>query len=114
MSPVLITFLKQNMERWHANLRFIHKRGMLKPNNLNINKGILYRDSLSHLLFCISLILFSIELKSTNYRDKTTIKNKPFESLQNPVKRFRDDIGNLFCANVTFRKGLQVKKNNIP
>ena len=44
ISPVII-FLKHIMERWHANLRIIYEKGMLKINNPNVNNRIFQGDS---------------------------------------------------------------------
>ena len=107
---------------------------MLKTNNLNVNNGIFQCDSLSPLLFCITLILLSIEPKATDYGFKNMTKkinllfymddlklyaknDDDLESLLSTVKRFNDDIGIHFdldyYANITFKKALLVKSKNI-
>ena len=65
ISPVLITFLKYNMQRWQTNLRLIPEKGMFKTNNLNINNEIFPGDLVSPLLFFfIALILLPLKLRN--------------------------------------------------
>ena len=91
-------------------------------------------DSLSPLLFCISLIPLTLELKNSGYgykigedkfshlfyMDDLKLYGKDdneIEGLLKIVKGFSDDIGMEFgldkCAKVTFKRGKLTKKDNI-
>ena len=134
LSPTIIRFLQHNMRLWNANLRLNHANGITKTNSLRIKCGIFQRDSLSPLLFCISLIPLSIGLnhagygyqimgKSINhlfYMDDLKLfarNDSELTGLLDTVKHFCDDIGMQFgldkCAKATFTKGKIVKTENI-
>ena len=133
-SPILINFLKESMKQWQTKLLLTHQSGTITCENLKIRRGIFQGDSLSPLLFCISLIPLSLELNNSGYGYK--IGNDKFshlfymddlklygkddneiEGLLRIVKGFSDDIGMEFgldkCAKATFRKGKLRKKDNI-
>ena len=67
VSPRVVGFLKHNMKNWKTQLIHTHERGTLMSDNINIKKGIFQGDSLSTLLFCISLIALSLELNFLGY-----------------------------------------------
>ena len=67
VSPRVVGFLKHNMKNWKTQLIHTHERGTLMSDNINIKKGIFQGDSLSALLFCISLIALSLELNFLGY-----------------------------------------------
>ena len=70
ISPVIITFLKYHMQRWHTNLGLIHEKLIIWALIMEYSKE-------THFLlffFCIALILLSIELKTTANGYKTTPK----------------------------------------
>ena len=98
----------------------------MKSDKITISCGIFQGDSLSPLLFCLSLITLANELNNTKYgyeiyeksinhlfyKDdlKHYAKNdKEFEGLFSTVKQFNDDIGMEIglgkCAKAIFRKG---------
>ena len=56
ISPVLINFLRINMSMWKITLNLTYQNGNLKLKPIKINSGIIQGDSLSPLLFCLSLI----------------------------------------------------------
>ena len=62
VSPKVVGFLKHNMKNWKTQLILTHESGTLMSDNINIKRGIFQGDSLSPLLFCISLIPLSLEL----------------------------------------------------
>ena len=122
------------MRLWNTNLRLTHANGTGKTDSLRIKCGIFEGDSLSPLLFCISLIPLSIELNNAGYGYQIMGKSishlfymddlKPFArndseltGLLDAVKHFSDDIGMQFgldkCATATFTKGKVVKIENI-
>ena len=126
VSPVIINFLKNSMKLWSTNLFLNHTKGSMKSDKLNINCGIFQGDSLSPLLFCLSLIPLTNELNNTKYGYeiyekainhlfymddlKLYAKNdKELEGLLSTVKQFSDDIGMEFgldkCAKASFIKG---------
>ena len=61
VSPTVVGFVKHNMKNWKTELTFTHESGTLMSDIINIKRGIFQVDSLSPLLFCISLIPFSLE-----------------------------------------------------
>ena len=67
VSPRVIGFLKHNMKKWRTQLTLTHESGTLTSDNINIRRGVFQGDSLSPLLFCISLIPLSLELNSSGY-----------------------------------------------
>ena len=67
VSPRVVGFLKHIMKNWKTELIHTHERGTLMSDNINIKKGIFQGDSLSTLLFCISLIALSLELNFLGY-----------------------------------------------
>ena len=67
VSPRVVGFLKHYMKNWKTQLILTHESGNLMSDNINIKRGVFKRDSLSPLLFCISLIPFSLEPNSLGY-----------------------------------------------
>ena len=67
VSPRVVGFLKHNMKNWKTQLTFTYERGTLMSDNINIKREIFQGDSLSPLLFCISLLPLSLELNSSVY-----------------------------------------------
>ena len=124
--PVIINFFKNSMKLWSTNLFLNHTKGSMKFDKININCGIFQGDSLSPLLFFLSLIPLTNELNNTKYGYeiygqvikhlfymddlKLYAKNdKELEGLLSTVKQFSDDIGMEFgldkCAKASFIKG---------
>ena len=66
-SPRIVDFLKHNMTNWKTQITLTYEKGTLMSDNINIKRGIFQGDSLSPLLFCISLIPISSELNSSGY-----------------------------------------------
>ena len=58
------------MTNWKTQITLTYEKGTLMSDNMNIKRGIFQGDSLSLLLFCISLIPLSLELNSSGYRYK--------------------------------------------
>ena len=55
------------MSMWETTLNLTHQIGNLKSKLIKINSGIFQSDSLSSLLFCLSLIPLPKELNRTGY-----------------------------------------------
>ena len=53
--PVLITFIEESMNQWKTNMTLVHKEGFLETGPVRIKRGIFWGDSLSPLLFTMSL-----------------------------------------------------------
>ena len=107
---------------------------MRKADDINIKRGIFQRDSLSPLLFCILLILLSLELISPGYGYKIGSEritylfylddlklyakdDSELEGLLGIVKGFSYDIGMEFgwskCAKATFKRGKLEKSDHV-
>ena len=125
LSPTIISFLQHNMRLWNTNLGLTRADGTTNTDSLRIKCGIFQGDSLSPLLFCISLIPSLIELNNAGYgyqlMGKSIIhlfymddlklfarNDSELTGLLDTVKHFSDDIGMQFgldkCAKATFQK----------
>ena len=114
------------MTNWKTQITLTSEKGRLMSDRINIKRGIFQGDSLSPLLFCISLIVLSLELNSSGYGYKMgTVRitllfymddlklyakdDSEHEGLLRIVKGFSYDIGMEFgmskCAKATFKKG---------
>ena len=89
----VIGFLKHNMKNWKTQLTLTHESGTLMFDNINIKRGIFQGDSLSLLLFCISLIPLSLELNSSCYGYKIGTEGITHLFYMNDLKLYtKDDI----------------------
>ena len=72
--PVLITFIEESMNQWKTNMTLVHKEGVLETGPISIKRGIFQGDSLSPILFTMSLILSAKNSKrwdmDTNWMNK--------------------------------------------
>ena len=133
--PVLITFIEESMSQWKTNMTLVHKEGVLETGPIRIKRGIFQGNSLSPLLFTMSLNPLSQELQNTGYGyqlDKQTKINHLFyvddlklygtsdnlTGLINTVKNISDDIKMEFgldkCAKASFKRGKKVSAEGIP
>ena len=55
IQPVLITFIEESMSQWKTNMTLVHKEGVLETGPIRIKRRIFQGDSLSPLLFTMSL-----------------------------------------------------------
>ena len=134
ISPVLRNFLSHSMRVWKATLVLNTLENILNAGDININSGIFKRDSLSPILFCVTLIPLSKLLNNAGYGYKiydNTINHhfymddlklfakndQQLQGLLNTVKQFSDDIrmelGLDKCPKATFSRGKLLKTNNI-
>ena len=134
LSPVVVEFLRHNMTLWNTDIHLSHPNGVITARDINVNCGIFQGDSLSPLLFCISLIPLSTELNKTGYgykikeqkinhlfyMDDLKLYGKNDNELEGSlktVKKLSDDIGMEFgldkCAKATFKKGRLEKSSPI-
>ena len=121
------------------NLRLRHMKGNMEIFEIKIKTGIFQEDSLSHLLFCLSLCLLSILLNEINspgihvgnaekekrfnhlfYMDDLKLYSKSdsnLRSLFRIVKKFSDDIRMQFGlekrAKIIMNKGKMARSSNI-
>ena len=134
--PVLITFIEESMSQWKTNITLVHKEGVLETGPIRIKRGIFQSDSLSSLLFTMSLNPLSQELQKMGYGyqlDEQTKINHLFyvddlklygtsdnqlTGLINTVKNISDDIKMEFgldkCAKASFKRGKKVPAKGIP
>ena len=116
-------------------MTLVHKQGVLETGPIRIKRGIFQGDSLSPLLFTMSLNPLSIELNKTKYGyqlDKQAKINHLFyvddlklygtndnqlAGLINTVKHISDDTKIEFgldkCTKATFKRGKKVQAEDI-
>ena len=132
VSPVISQFLTNAMKQWETRLFLSYQNGTVETRYLKIKRGIFQGDSLSPLLFCLSLVPLSHELNNADsgykvydrsinhlfYMDdlKLFAKNdRELEGLLTTVQQFSKDICMDFgldkCAKATFVKG-RIKKTS--
>ena len=68
LSPILIRFMTGNMSNRKRKLSLSHNQSTIKTRSISIKNGIFQGDSLSPLLFCLSLAPISTMLNNTQYR----------------------------------------------
>ena len=134
--PVLITFIEESMSQWKTNMTLVHKGEVLETGPIRIKRGIFQGDSLSPLLFTMSLNPLSKELQKTGYGyqlDEQTKINHLFYvddlklygtsdnelmGLINTMKNVSDDIKMEFgldkFAKASFKRGKNVSAEGIP
>ena len=132
LAPNVVTFLSNSMPMWRTNIRLNHNNGAIEVNEVMIRRGIFQGDSLSPLLFCLTLDPLSKLLNDTNngynlcsgrhnqhttinhslYMDDLKLYAKSDRTLQEQlqlVHQFSTDIHMEFgldkCAKLTIRKG---------
>ena len=125
--PILIAFIEESMNQWKTNMALVHKEGVLETGPIRIKRGIFQCDSLSPLLFTMSLNPLNQELQKTGYGyqlDEQTKINYLFyvddlklygtsdnqlTGLINTVKNVSGDIKIEFgldkCAKASFKRG---------
>ena len=129
LSLTITNFLQHNMGLWNTSLRLTHANGTTNTESLRVKSGIFQGDSLSPLLFCISLIPLSIQPNNAGYgyqiggesmNNLFSLEDLKFFArnvneligLLDTVKKFSGDIGIQFgldtCAKVTY---IHKKKN---
>ena len=135
INPVLTTFIEVSMRQWKTNMVLVHESGVLEIGPISIKRGIFQGDSLSPLLFTMSLYPLSWELWKIRYGyqlDKQTkinhlfyvddlklygINDNQLNGLISTVKKVSDDIQMEFgldkCAKATFKRGKKVSAEGI-
>ena len=121
MNPVLTTFIEASMRQWKTNMVLVHESGVLETEPISIKRGIFQGDSLSPLLFTMSLNPLSWELQKTGYGyqlDKLDdlklygTSDNQLNGLISTVKKVSDDIQMEFgldkCAKATSKRGKKV------
>ena len=134
--PVLITFKEESVSQWKTNMTLVHKEGSIETGPIRIKERDIQGDSLSPLLFTISLNPLSQELQHTGYGyqlDEQTKVNhlfyvddlklygtsdKQLNGLFNTVKTVSDGIKMEFglnkCAKASFKEAgqFQLRKSH--
>ena len=135
INPVLITFIEESMSQWKTNMTLVHKEGVLETGTIRIKRGIFQGDSLSPLLFTMSLNPLSQELQKTGYGyqldEQTKIdylfyvddqrlygtSDNQLTGLINKVKNISDDIKMELrldkCVKASFKRGKKVSAEGI-
>ena len=134
ISPVLRNFLSHSMRMWKTTLVLNTVENTLNAGDINIKGGIFQGDSLSPILFCVTLIPLSKLLNNTGYGYKIydnainrlfymdilklyAKNDQQLQGLLNIVKQFSDDIRMEFgldkYAKATFFRGKLLKAKNI-
>ena len=134
VSPEIIKFMDVNMKNWKTTLLLKHATGTLTSRLIEIKSGIFQGDSLSPLLFCLSLAPLSNLLRDTNcgydiqgkklnhllYMDDLKLFGKNSqqqERLLQTVKKFSDNINMNFgldeCTTAEFKRGKLTKTTSI-
>ena len=134
--PITTKFLRKTMNEWKTLLHLNHEDGQIKTHHFSINTGIFQGDSLSGLLFILSLLPLSWLLNTNNIgnrinRQGNTIshllfmddlklfaaKSNQLLSIMRIVNKFSDDIGMSFgidkCKKLTIQRGKIVHMGNI-
>ena len=123
------------MSQWKTNMTLVHKEEVFKTGPIRIKRGRFQGDSLSPLLFTMSLNPLSQELQKTGYGyqldEQTKINlfylndlklygtsDNQLSGLINTVKNVSDDIKMEFgldrCAKASFKRGKKVAAEGIP
>ena len=121
-------FIEESMSQWKTNMTLVHKEGVLEIGPIRIKRGIFQGDSLSPLLFTMSLNPLSQELQNTRYGyqlDEQTKINHLFyvddlklygtscnqlTGLINTLK----NVSDVKCAKASFKRGKKVSAEGIP
>ena len=122
------------MSTWQTTMTLTYSSGSIVTNPIRIKRGIFQCDSLSPLLFCMSLATLSNLLNATEFgydRTKERVNHllymddlklyskndKELEGLLNTVKIVSDEIEMQFgldkCAKASYKKGKLTKTNNV-
>ena len=132
---MITNFIKSSMTRWKTNMILVHKRGVLETGPISTKTGIFWGDSLSPLLFTMSLNPLSRELQKTGYGYHLDEQNNishlfyvddlklygtndnQMTGLVYTVKKVSDDIKMEFglgkCAKATFKRGKKISAERI-
>jgi len=139
VSPNIENFIADTMTKWTTKLQLKHEKGEIIVKNVKIKRGIFQGDSLSPLLFCLSIDPLSRLLNSKNegynmnprgqeiqkvghllYMDDLKLYASSDAMLKNQlktVKEFSTDITMNFgldkCATVSIEKGKLKKTEGV-
>ena len=137
----IIEMMGDQMDRWKTNITLNHTKGKMKIENVKISRGIFQGDSLSPLLFCLSINPLSVllNMEGVGYNLEKTRSKTPgrvishllfmddlkvyannetnLKKLMEVVKGFSNDIGMKFgldkCSKCSIRKGRKVGGEDI-
>ena len=76
IDEVTTNFIVHSMTKWKTKIALHHANGTIETENINIRKGIFQGDSLSPLLFCMSLLPITNILNRTNIGVKISTRNR--------------------------------------
>ena len=134
--PIATKFLRKKMNKWKTLLHLNHQDGQIKTNHFSINTGIFQADSLSGLLFILSLLPISWLLNTSNIGHRINrqgdiishllfvddlklfaANDNQLASMIRIVNKFSDDIAMSFgidkCKKLTIQRGKIVDMENI-
>ena len=67
ITPLIISFITESMKNWKTTLHLNHNNGSLTSRCIMIKSGIFEGDSLSPLLFCLTLAPLSSLINESTY-----------------------------------------------
>ena len=76
IDEVTTNFIVHSMTKWKTKIALPHTNGTIQTENINIRKGVFQGDSLSPLLFCMSLLPIIHILNQTNIGVKILTRNR--------------------------------------
>ena len=65
--PLISRFNESSMRSWKTNVKIVHSQRVLETGPISFKRGIFQGDSLSPLIFSVSLNSLNIELRRTGY-----------------------------------------------
>ena len=77
----VIRFMETSMNKWNTTIKLFYNYGCIISDPIKIKRGIFQEGSFSPLLFCLALVLLTLELAATGYGYKTTSTSAPLRNI---------------------------------